>query len=245
MRTIFICACLALLAGCATTPKVGDSWEIDNYSPGAAQTLRLTRQDQSLAAVIPIADIEAMQHTHLDMALASHRPSNLYLIDMEEPNAMAGANKGGVPSIFVTLPMVWLLGADSDQWAALFGHESAHLVHHDGAATKSRKDTLEGVSVIAATALYLATGVYAQGATDLATGLIGKSYSRDQERAADLASVPWMCAAGYDPKGAVRLQQTLIDSVGANNLSFLSDHPSGPARIAALEQIVDKGCKPQ
>jgi predicted Zn-dependent protease len=49
----------------------------------------------------------------------------------------------------------------------------------------------------------------------------------------------YMIAAGYDPQGAVRLQEKLAAAGGGGRtLPFLSTHPSSSERVEAMRTLV-------
>jgi predicted Zn-dependent protease len=48
-----------------------------------------------------------------------------------------------------------------------------------------------------------------------------------------------MRQAGFDPAGAIRLQQKLADAGGTTLLPFLSTHPSGAERIDAMRRLAE------
>jgi TPR repeat protein len=68
---------------------------------------------------------------------------------------------------------------------------------------------------------------------------VDNTFSREQETQADTTGVRFMADAGFDPQGAVRLQELLIAHVGSSGvLSILNTHPSGEARIRNIKQII-------
>jgi predicted Zn-dependent protease len=63
-----------------------------------------------------------------------------------------------------------------------------------------------GVAVISGATGQTAYGPLAEQAGQLAAGLLDKSYSREQERESDRLGIDTMVKAGYNPLGAVQLQ---------------------------------------
>jgi predicted Zn-dependent protease len=75
--------------------------------------------------------------------------------------------------------------------------------------------------------------------TGLGADLIEASYSRDDEREADAASIDYMLANGFDPHGAVRLQEKMLRLPGGLKVPFLNSHPGGDERIANLKKLIE------
>ena len=84
--------------------------------------------------------------------------------------------------IGINFGMLDLLGLDVHMVAALIGHELGHLKLDHGEDHKTRRRT------------------------DMLTAA-NTRYSRDNEREADYLGAIWAVEAGYDPDGAVRLQE--------------------------------------
>lgn len=234
---------IAALSGCATAPV--HYWDMSHYQitpPNASQVALLDQGSRRILHTIPAQPLRLMQDAHAAIERISGQSSRLILSDEREVNAGAGVIPPVGPAIIVNLPMVQALGADRDEWAALLGHETAHLVHHDQEKTKNREEIVTSLGAIVRLFIAARTGVDPGDVPTTAFRLVSYVYSRDQERQADLAALPWMCEAGYDPRGAVRLQETLVRIAGNNTLSFLSEHPSGTERIQYLRQEAEKGC---
>ena len=68
--------------------------------------------------------------------------------------------------------------------------------------------------------------------------LIEASYSRDQEREADVQSIDYMLAAKYDPQGAIRLHKKMLELREGLRLPFLSSHPSSNERVKNLQSVM-------
>jgi len=71
--------------------------------------------------------------------------------------------------------------------------------------------------------------------TQVAAGLLSSKFGRDDERESDHYGMIYMSRAGYDPYGAVRLQEVLLKESqnGGNDLisSLLSSHPPSQERV--------------
>lgn len=69
------------------------------------------------------------------------------------------------------------------------------------------------------------------------------SYSKEQEREADLLSTYLLSGAGYDLKRAQNIMTVLSESSGETDISksaFLDSHPGGVERIVAWEKAIEE-----
>ena len=125
--------------------------------------------------------------------------------------------------------------------AAVLGHEIVHADAAHGARQQS-KGMLTQVGMMAAM-------IYGSSKADTATEqqiamllpqigaqLITTKYGRDAERESDLYGMRYMSAAGYDPKGAVELQETFVKLSEGRRSDWLSgmfaSHPPSTERVA-------------
>lgn len=142
------------------------------------------------------------------------------------------------PSIAISLGMIRLLGEDQDAWAALFGHELAHLRLDHHRSLKDRRDTAEVTSSVAGVVLSLIGLPFSSLVADAAVGLAERAYSRDDEREADRIGLQYLRRSGFATQGAISLQQLLLSARGTSSLPFLSTHPSGEERIENLRELI-------
>jgi predicted Zn-dependent protease len=151
------------------------------------------------------------------IADASETRAEFIIIDGDLPNAFAGEMEGGQKFVAINFAMLDILHRNLDMVAALLGHELAHLkLNHGEQARKQRK---------------LKNGQYFSAANT--------RYSRDNEREADYLGTIWAVEAGYDPNGAVSLQEELYKSSKTTMAStFNASHPSSIERITVLKSLV-------
>lgn len=163
--------------------------------------------------------------------------TELLIAEGNEPNGFSFSHHAE-QYIAVNIGMLNLIGQDEDAIAALVGHELAHLYLDHG---KQRQDR-ENDRAITTTVIAFALGTIGIpfGAVDYATGTIAKSYSREEERDADRFGVTFMTQAGFDPWGAVRLQEKLAEVPGGSGMSFLSTHPSTDERIENMKRLAQE-----
>ena len=155
-------------------------------------------------------------------------------------NAFAYLN-GTQPTIALSLGMIRLLSGDEDAWAALIGHELAHLRLDHIRAMNDRREKAEVTSSVAGAILSVIGLPFASIAADVTTALAERAYSRDDEREADRVGLQYMRQAGFADVGAINLQQRLLTTRGSAPIPFLSTHPSGEDRIEQLRQLMRNG----
>ena len=144
----------------------------------------------------------------------------------------------GKSLVAVYADTVKAIGDDEDMWAALMGHEFGHVYHHHVANHQARASLIN----LAAAVLDGYQQKHGRQRTELinfGAQLIDNTFTREQEREADASSVEYMVQAGYNPEGAIRLQQLLISRYGTSGaLAFLQSHPSGEERIQNLRDKI-------
>jgi predicted Zn-dependent protease len=133
--------------------------------------------------------------------------------------------------------MVELLGDDQDAYAAVLGHEYAHLTLRHREARMGR----ESLRLLGTTALAiaLASQGMSHGAADVAnfaTQAVSMTFSREEERDADRAGLRYAAAAGFDPYGAVRVWE-LMATGGERTVRFLSSHPASAERVESMRAL--------
>lgn len=159
----------------------------------------------------------------------------LLVAEGEAPNAYTFEAEGR-PVIAVNLPLLALLGDDPDAVAALLGHELAHVYLRHQTRRQDRIREQENVSGLLGFLLSAAGVPFGATLVDAAATTVERSHSRDDEREADRLGVEFMRRAGFDPQGAVRLQEKLAAG-GPAILPFLATHPSGAERIEAMRAL--------
>lgn len=136
--------------------------------------------------------------------------------------------------------------------AAVLGHEIVHAAARHGAKAQER-GTLMQVGLAAAQIGAAIGGVDTnvaglaiQGA-GLGLQLVQQKYSREQELESDEYGMKYMKLAGYDPMGAVTLQETFVrlsEKEGAHQRSWLeglfASHPPSPERVARNRQTAER-----
>lgn len=250
---------LALLLGCAppnggTRPSIKTTershtappahneisvWRLDELAQANQTTLMLQGPPRVLVAF----DVNQAKLVH-DVATRITRAATKgdmpvwLLVGTTSINAFA-TYQNGQAVIAITLGMVSLLKNDEGAWAALIGHELAHfrLGHHK--AQQSRKESIEVGSTLAGlvlSAIGLGLGNFA---ADAAGKLVERSFSREDEHNADRTGLDYVKRAGFDAYGALRLQERLLETRQEASFTFLSTHPTGEDRVAAIRRLLE------
>ena len=180
--------------------------------------------------------IETMLEVMNKIRAAGEISVRFYIVDGHKPNAFATYHEDEA-SVFVNFGMMDLIQADADQWAALLGHEVAHikLEHYE----KGRKRS-GPLRVLSAAANAVAKNPIAQLAGQALTMGISTKFSRDQERQSDYLGVIWAIETGYDPYAAAALHREMSRQSFKLNIPFISSHPSDKERIASLTELAER-----
>jgi len=213
IRPLLLGLAVSLLIGsCATNPVtgknelllVGEDWELNvgkqNYLP--------LRQSQGGDYTADPGVEEYVRSVGNKLAKHSDRklPYEFNVINDSTPNAWA--LPGG--KISINRGLLYEM-SDEAELAAVLAHEIVHSAAKHGARGQSRGVLLQG-AVIAATVAGSRKGYgqAAQTTSAIAAQLANQKYGRNQELESDLYGMRYMSAAGYDPQGAVDLQQTFV-----------------------------------
>jgi len=183
---------------------------------------------------------DATVQSHIDsvgqkIARVSHRPDLEYhFTALEHKSVNAIALPGGY--VFITKGMLEKLTTEA-QLAGILAHEVAHVVARDTMAALSRQRAVDALLIAAATQ---DTPAAAMRAATLTRLFLDLSYSRDDERQADLAGLDYMVQAGYNPHGMIETMQMLQDLQEVRPIEFFSTHPLPENRIEYLTQKIKK-----
>ena len=158
--------------------------------------------------------------------------------DSNEINAYADLQNKQRYVIFTT-GFIREFGNDPDVLASVLGHELAHhqLGHTQPGYAKNRDTGInvasQALGVIASYFIPfsgLVVGNVAKGA--------GLSFSRDDERAADLQGMQWAQQAGYSACGSYRFAARMNAIGEGASFAFLSTHPGNAERMQNAETWV-------
>jgi predicted Zn-dependent protease len=170
-------------------------------------------------------------------AVTDLRPYYL-LMDGSAPNAFAWSERD-FPVIAVNIGMLETLDEDPDLWAAVIGHEIAHLKLRHQAQRQDRQSTAKTATGALGFAFALVGIPFGLMVADGAATAIGRGYSRDDERDADTAAVAYMRQAGFDPQGALRFHALLASLDSQSSAGLFSTHPTGEERVANMRALIE------
>jgi beta-barrel assembly-enhancing protease len=170
------------------------------------------------------------------LAAVSDRPDLPYefvVLNNSVPNAWA------LPGGKIAINRGLLIHLDSEaELAAVLAHEIVHAAARHSAKQITRSTLLGAGSQ--ALGVVLADTNYASAAnvvTQLSGAAFMARYGRSAELESDAYGMQYMARAGYDPYGAVKLQQTFVKLSKDNTPSFLSglfaSHPPSQERVNA------------
>jgi predicted Zn-dependent protease len=139
---------------------------------------------------------------------------------VQSPVANAYALPGGY--VFITRSLVRLCDGDLDEAAFLLAHEMGHVLSRH-MAERNVVDTLLG----------------ALRAGQVIGDLLGKGYSREQEREADLKAVELATKAGFDGQAALRVLRKLSAETPETGefAQYFSTHPSTQERLEYVTEL--------
>lgn len=258
--TAGVIAVLLLPAGCAapgtqqergvqrpqggtTAPAHGELevWRLDELAQIDQPVVLLRNSHGGLAAVETGLLNGILATSRKIMQVADEGPApEIVVIASAGVNAFAFIN-ARQPMIALSLGMIRLLSTDMDAWAALFGHELAHLRLDHLRGQQDRRDKAEIAGSVAGVVLSAIGLPFAGVAADASATLTDRAYSRDDEREADRLGLEYMRRAGFAETGAIRLQEALLTIRSGTSIPFLSTHPGGEERIANLRRMIQGG----
>ena len=163
-------------------------------------------------------------------------PYEFHILNDSIPNAWA--LPGG--KIVVNRGLLTELNSEAEL-AAVLGHEIVHADAAHGARQQS-KGMLTQVGMVAAMIFGSSMADSEMGqqvamiVPQLGAQLITTKYGRDAERESDLYGMRYMSAAGYNPQGAVELQETFVKLSAQRRSDWVSglfaSHPPSAERVA-------------
>ncbi len=229
-----------VLAGCGVNPVTGErelrlisqSEEIaigeEHYGPTQQSLGGPYNADPEL--------VEYVRRIGHRVAEQSGRPGLPYefaVLNDSIPNAWA------LPGGKIAINRGLLLAMENEaELAAVLGHEITHSAARHGAQRIERGVVLQaGVAVAGLATRDHELHALIVGGAGLGAVLISQKYSRNAELEADYHGTRSMAAAGYDPAGAVTLQEKFVQLADAGDRGWLdglfASHPPSDERVEA------------
>lgn len=241
---------LLVLAGCAVNPVTGESelslygedWEMavgqEYYAP--------MRQSQGGDFVVDTELVGYIQEVGQRVARHSDRelPYEFAVINSSVPNAWA--LPGG--KLAINRGLLTEMSSESEL-ASVLSHEVVHAAARHGATAQSRAALTQGAVMVGGIAVGVATESETYGTVAMLGGMIGaqlinQRYSRRAELEADYHGMHYMHRAGYNPEGAVKLQETFVRLSQGREPGYLqglfASHPPSRERVEANHATADK-----
>lgn len=258
-RKIFACrrlpaVLLSLLAlgACTTNPVTGER-ELTLVSAGqeiaiGEQQYAPSRQMQGGDYILDPSLTEYVQGIGQRLVAASREvavvdrelPYEFEVLNSSVPNAWA------LPGGKIALNRGLLIEMNSEaELAAVLGHEIVHAAARHGAQQMSKGMLLQGA--VLGTAIAARDQDYGNlivGGANIGAQLIMQKYGRDAEREADRYGMLYMSKAGYDPQGAVELQESFVRLSEGRRSDWLSglfaSHPPSQERVALNREYLQE-----
>jgi predicted Zn-dependent protease len=153
---------------------------------------------------------------------------NLFVSDEVNAFCMPGGKIAFYTGILEKLKL------NDDEVAMVMGHEVAHALreHARDRLAKSQLGNL-GANVLSQA---LGLGSLGSQAINQGVQLVGLSFSRSDEKEADLVGMDLAARAGYDPRAGISLWQKMGQLSKDRPAEWLSTHPSGDSRIYEIQR---------
>jgi predicted Zn-dependent protease len=234
--------CLTGISACSVSPVTGkrhfqvygDEWE----QQVGAQMYAPMKQSQGGEFILDPELTEYVQDVGRQLAKRARRKEQLdfefTILNDSSPNAWA------LPGGKIAINRGLLTELDSEaELAAVLGHEIVHADAAHGARAQS-KGMLTQIGAVVS--MVILGSVDSQAAREVAmmvpavgAQLLTQKYSRDAEREADEYGMLYMSEAGYNPLGAVELQETFVEISEGRNEDWMSglfaSHPPSRERL--------------
>ena len=216
--------------------QLGDVWLVEKLAASPNISTRLNDKLGRKLKVVSTRKMTLLNDTFNSLKSASELNPRFLLIAGDQPNALAGP-VDLQPTVAVNFAMLDLVGYNKDEWAAILGHELAHLKLNHALKGIIRRVPMELLSR------------WIQKKTDhentiehahFAMQLFETKFSRDQERACDYLGAIWAVEIGQDPMGAATLHKKLRKLGGDRGIPFLKSHPASSERVATMEDLAKR-----
>jgi predicted Zn-dependent protease len=162
-----------------------------------------------------------------------------FVIQDDGPNAFA--MPGGL--VFIHTGLLEIIDTENELLCVI-AHEIGHV---QGRHIARRIERMQRVNIatvaIAVAGLFLGqgqTGSALFAASGALNASVALKYSREDEEEADRRACQWICEAGYDPRGLIKVLQKMQKYrwLGTSAIpSYLSTHPAASERITYLENF--------
>ena len=239
MRKLIAPLIITSLAACSVNPVTGDRELIlvsgkQEIAMGA-QNYAPMQQSQGGPYDIDPGLVKYVQSVGQQLSAVSgvELPYEFIVLNNSIPNAWA--LPGG--KIAINRGLLTELGSEAEL-AAVLGHEIVHAAARHTAKQMSRGMLMQGLVVATSVATNDSSyGDLAVGGANAVAQLTLMKYGRGAELESDKFGMRYMSKAGYDPQGAVSLQETFVRLSEGRDEDWLSgllaSHPPSEERVKA------------
>jgi Zn-dependent protease with chaperone function len=117
-------------------------WPVRELVLTPSPAITLIGPNEQAMGTVKTLTMQKFLLAHFRVSKAAGMQAELLLVDGTDPNAFAGT-MAGRHTIAVNLALLELLQHDVDEFAALVGHEAAHIAKGHGATGRTRSNTLQ------------------------------------------------------------------------------------------------------
>jgi predicted Zn-dependent protease len=242
-RLLAVIVLAASLTGCAVNPVTGKP---DFMMVSESQELALGEQNYApmQQAEGGVYDIDPQLTAYVSevgnkLATVSDRPLPYEFVVLNNSVPNAWALPGG--KIAINRGLLTELNSEAEL-AAVLGHEIVHAAAKHSAQQMSRGVIMQ--TAVLATAMVTGDnsfGHFAVGSAAVGAQLLSSTYGRSAELESDKYGMTYMSRAGYDPVGAVTLQETFVRLSEGQDSDWLTglfaSHPPSRARVDANRKM--------
>lgn len=234
LPSVFLCLSL-FITGCTVNPLTGRE-ELMLMSPEEDIEIgrKYSKEIEKELGRIEDEDLQDyIQQIGTKVARFSHsRYFEYHFTAVDDDQINAFALPGGY--VFITRGLLEELDSEN-QLAGILAHEVVHIAARDTAAAISRQIGMN--ALLMATASSDAPGSVMRAA-QITSQLLSLSYSRADERTADLGGLEYMVKAGYNPYGAAETMEIFQNQQKKRPVEFFSTHPSPVNRIGYIKAAI-------
>jgi len=260
VATLGLCigALAVLLTSCSTTPVTGrrqlnttDHTEVVKMSMAAFEQMKaeMTISNHPVYnEMLQRVGNRVSQQVIWEMPLAEWE-----FVLFDDPGVNAFAMPGGKIGVFLGL---FQIVKTEDELASVVAHEIAHVTARHTHERISQQMALRAggnlLSVAAAVTGAGVAGIGNAGVINLTPTILGlygvgasgaaASWDQGKEAEADQIGIIYMARAGYDPNGAIRVMERMVEleATSVSSTRYNSTHPSSIERLNALHGSLEE-----
>lgn len=232
---LYVVSCFS--AGCAVNPITGE--EELMFLPNIEQDIEIGRRyapevEKALGGRIDNNSLQAyIDRVGRRTARVSHKPNLEYrFVALDHKSVNALALPGGY--IFITKGMLQQLQTEA-QLAGVLAHEVVHVVARD---TANAISNAIGMNMLLFALASAGPSGDVMRAAHVTAQILSLQYSKEDERAADVAGIDYMVRAGYSPYAMVEMMEMLEKRQRDYQVEFLSSHPLHENRIKYMRRRI-------